>query len=76
MEHVTPERTTMFHAIEQGPYGDTVTVADPKREAYKQAAYVQNVLGRRYRLTARPGDVFTVEGDGLAAMTFQPEQQP
>lgn len=66
----------MFHAIDQGPYGDTVTVADPKREAYKQAAYVQNVLGRRYRLTARPGDVFTVEGDGLAALTFQPEQQP
>ena len=66
----------MFHAIEQGPCGDTVTVADSKREAYKQAAYVQNVLGRRYRLTGRPGDVFTVEGDGLAALTFQPEQQP
>ena len=66
----------MFHAIEQGPCGDTVTVADPKREAYKQAAYVQNVLGRRYRLTVRLGDMFTVEGDGLAALAFQAEQQP
>ena len=44
----------MFHAIEQGPCGDTVTVADSKREAYKQAAYVQNVLGRPYPLTRPP----------------------
>jgi len=66
----------MFHAIFQGTYGDTVAVTNPKIEAYKQAAYIQNVLGRRYRLTARPGDVYTVEGDGLSAMTFQPEQAP
>jgi len=66
----------MFRAIFQGPHGDTVAAADPKLEAYKQAAYVQNVLGRRYRLTSRPGDIYTVEGDGLAALTFQPEQQP
>jgi len=64
----------MFRTVAQSPYGDTVTVADPKLEAYKQAAYVQNVQGRRYRLTVRPGNIFTVEGDGLAALTFQPEQ--
>jgi len=66
----------MFRAIEQGPYGDTVSVANPKLEAYKQAAYVQNVLGRRYRLTCRQDETYTVEGDGLAALTFQPERQP
>jgi len=66
----------MFRAIFQGPYGDTVAAANPKVEAYKQAAYIQNVLGRRYRLTARPGDIYSVEGDGLATLTFQPEQQP
>ena len=37
--------------------------------AVKQSAYILHVLGRRYRLTARPGD-------GLAALTFEPEQQP
>ena len=66
----------MFHAICQGPHGDTVAAANPKLEAYKQAAYVQNVLGRNYRLTARPGDVYTVEGDGVAALTFEPESKP
>jgi len=64
----------MFRAVEKGPSGDTVAAADPRLEAYKQAAYLQNVLGRRYRLTVRAGDIFTVEGDGLAALTFQPEQ--
>jgi len=62
----------MFRAIFQGEHGDTVAVANPKLEAYKQAAYIQNVLGRRYRLTGRPGNVYTVAGDGLAALTFQP----
>ena len=66
----------MFHVIERGPHGDTVTVANPKLEAYKQAAYVQNVLGRRYSLTCRPDGTYTVQGDGLAALTFRPEQQP
>lgn len=64
-----------FQVIEQGPHGDTVTVANPKLEAYKQAAYVQNVLGRRYGLTCRPDGTYTVQGDGLAALTFQPERQ-
>ena len=65
-----------FAAVYQTKYGDTVAAEDPRREAYKQAAYILNVLGRRYRLTSRPGDIYTVEGDGLAPLTFQPEQQP
>ena len=64
----------MLRTVEAGPYGDTVTVTNPKVEAYKQAAYIQNMLGRRYRLTVRPGEIFTIEGDGLAVLTFQPEQ--
>jgi hypothetical protein len=63
----------MFRAILQGEHGPTVAAADPKVEAHKQAAYIRNVLGRRYRLTSRPGNVFTVEGDGLDSLTFQPE---
>jgi len=62
----------MFRAIEQGPHGDSVTVGNPKLEAYRQLAYIQNVLGRRYSLTCWPDGTYTVQGEGLAAVTFQP----
>jgi hypothetical protein len=46
---------------------------DPKREAYKQAAYILNVLGRRYSLTAHEDGAYTITGDGLASLTFAPD---
>jgi len=61
-----------FSAIYQTPRGDTVAVDDPRREAYKQAAYIVNVLGRRYSMTAHEDGAFTVQGDGLASLTFEP----
>ena len=61
-----------FSAIYQTRRGDTVAVEDPRREAYKQAAYIVNVLGRRYSMTAHEDGAFTVQGDGLASITFEP----
>ena len=61
-----------FAAIYQTKYGDTVSAEDPRREAYKQAAYILNVLGRRYSMTAHPDGAYTVQGDGLASLTFEP----
>lgn len=66
----------MFRAIFQGAHGPTVAAANPKLDAYKQAAYVQNVLGRRYSLTCHADGAYTVAGDGLEPLTFEPEQQP
>ena len=61
-----------FAAIYRTDRGDTVEARDPKREAYKQAAYILNVLGRRYTMTAHPDGAYTVQGDGLASLTFEP----
>lgn len=61
-----------FAAIYRTHRGDTVEARDPKREAYKQAGYILNVLGRRYSMTAHPDGAFTVQGDGLANLTFEP----
>ena len=61
-----------FAAIYQTDRGDTVEARDPRREAYKQAAYILNVLGRRYSMTAHPDGAYTVQGDGLASLTFEP----
>ena len=61
-----------FAAIYQTDRGDTVEARDPRREAYKQAAYILNVLGRRYNMTAHPDGAYTVQGDGLASLTFEP----
>ena len=59
-----------FRLIEPGPHGDTVYCENPKIEAYKQIAYVVNVLGRRYSLVCHADKQFTVNGDGLAAITY------
>ena len=64
---------TAFRAVYRTKYGDTVQTSDPRLEAYKQAAYIVNVLGRRYGLTAHEDGAFTVTGDGLASLTFVPE---
>ena len=61
-----------FAAIYQTDRGDTVEARDPRREAYKQAAYILNVLGRRYTMTAHSDGAYTVQGDGLASLTFEP----
>ena len=61
-----------FAAIYQTRYGDTVSAEDPRREAYKQAGYILNVLGRRYTMTAHTDGAYTVQGDGLASLTFEP----
>lgn len=62
-----------FAAIYRSKYGDTVEAIDPRREAYKQAHYILNVLGRHYRLTAHEDGAFTITGDGLASLTFVPD---
>ena len=61
-----------FAAIYQTKYGDTVSAEDPRREAYKQAGYILNVLGRHYTMTAHADGAYTVQGDGLASLTFEP----
>ena len=63
-----------FAAIYRSKYGDTVDARDPRREAYKQAAYIRNILGRHYSITAHEDGAFTVSGDGLASLSFQPKQ--
>jgi len=60
----------MFIAIEKGPHGDTVYCENPKLQAYKQLAYIQNVLGRGYRLESHVDGQITVWGDGLAPLTY------
>ena len=62
----------MFHAVYRGEFGDTIEVADPKLAAYKQMAYIRNVLGLRYRLVCQVDGVYTVVGSGLAPLTFAP----
>ena len=63
-----------FAAIYRTDRGDTVSAEDPKREAYKQAGYILNVLGRRYTMTAHPDGAYTVQGDGLASLTIEPQR--
>ena len=61
-----------FAAIYPSKYGYTVEARDPRREAYKQAAHILNVLGRRYCLTVHADGAYTVAGHGLASLTFVP----
>jgi len=61
-----------MHVIHQCENGNTVTSDTPKLDAYKQAAYIQNVLCRRYSLIAHADGSFVLVGDGLAAITFAP----
>lgn len=61
-----------FAAIYRTKHGDTVSAEDPRREAYKQAAYIRNVLGQCYNITAHEDGAYTVTGDGLASLTFEP----
>ena len=63
-----------FSQIYQSKRGDTVKAKDPRREAYKQAAYIHGVLGRHYSRTAHEDGAFTVQGDGLVSLTFEPEK--
>lgn len=61
-----------FAAIYRTNRGNTVKAENPKREAYKQAGYILNVLGRRYSMTVHPDGAYTVQGDGLESLTFEP----
>jgi hypothetical protein len=61
-----------FAAIYRTDRGDTVEATDPRREAYKQAGYILNVLGRRYTMTVHPDGAYTIQGDGLASLTVEP----
>jgi hypothetical protein len=61
-----------FSVTQPGPHGDTIHSHTPKLDALKQAAYIQNMLGRRYSLTDHGDGAITVQGDGLAALTFSP----
>jgi hypothetical protein len=60
----------MYKIIEQGVHGDTVYVDNPKLEAYKQIVFIVNVLGRRYQLICQADGQYTVNGDGLASLTY------
>ena len=62
----------MFQVPYDGPHGPTVESDNPKIDAYKQAAHIQNVLGRRYSLTSHEDGHYTVAGDGLEPITFAP----
>lgn len=60
-----------FAAIYTGPHGDTVSVTDPKKEAYVQCAYYRNVLRVGYQLTCHDDWSYTVAGDELEPITFE-----
>lgn len=62
----------MFSLIVKGEHGDTVFVAEPKIEAYKSMALIAR-MGRRYSLVCHADGQYTVHGDGLAPLTFAPE---
>lgn len=61
-----------FADIYQSKHGDTVSTRYPKREAYKQAAYILNVLERHYSMTVHLDGKYTIRGEGLASLTFVP----
>ena len=60
----------MFNLIEKGKHGDTIYVDNPKIAAYMQIAYIVNVLHRHYSLVCHEDGQFTVNGDGLAPLTY------
>jgi hypothetical protein len=62
----------MFRVIYQGAHGNTVGSENPKLDAYKQMALIAS-QGRRYRLIAQADGSYTIEGDGLARLTFEDE---
>jgi hypothetical protein len=62
-----------FSVIYKGIHGDTVSSENPKLDAYKQAAYIQNYLGRVYQITSNLDGSYTVTGDGLNPVTFENE---
>ena len=67
---------SMFQVIEQGKFGDTLTVENPKLSAYKHMACL-HVIGIRSGLLIHE-DCYTVQseknGRKLADITFQPEE--
>jgi len=60
-----------FNVTQPGPHGATMHSHTPRLDALKQAAYIQNVLGRRYTMTEHADGAVTIQG-GLAALTFSP----
>lgn len=61
----------MFQVIYAGKHGPSVQSDNPKLDAYKQAAQIQNVLRRNYSLTCHEDGAYTVAGDGLEPITFE-----
>lgn len=59
-----------FNLIEKGEHGDTVYVDNPKIAAYWQIAFISNILRRHYQLICHADGQFTVNGDGLAPITY------
>lgn len=59
----------MFSVIYQGPHGRTVE--GTKIDAYEQMAYLQK-LGIYCQLTCHADGAYTVAGDGLEPITFEP----
>ena len=63
-----------FQVIDfNGKHGPTVYHANPKVEAYKQCAYIQNILGQTYELTCHEDGEYTVSSQGLQTLTFAHE---
>jgi hypothetical protein len=62
----------MFRIIYAGKHGPSVTSDRPKIDAYKQLHYIQNILRLRYTLTCHEDGAYTVAGDGLEPLTFEP----
>lgn len=60
-----------FKVMYAGKHGQTVSASNPKLEAYKQMAYIQNVLRRTYSTTYHEDGAVTVAGDGLEPITFE-----
>jgi hypothetical protein len=62
----------MFSILYAGKHGPSVESDNPKIDAYKQASYIQNILGSPYSLTSHDDGCFTVVGGGAAPITFEP----
>ena len=65
----------MFNAIYQSQHGPTVSVTDPKRYIYSQAAYAINILRRHYTMTSHADGAITLAVDGCEPITAEREER-
>lgn len=66
---------SVFSIIYDGKHGKSVQSGNPRIDAYRQVAHISKNMGLNYSLTAHEDGCYTVAGDGLMPITFEPEGQ-